>query len=184
MPVPSCLDEVAQPLVGLLDLAPLLVGAPPASGVVVEDHDIAGPDGNRVHVRTYTPEAGAAPRATLLEIHGGVFITGSIEMQHAFGVNVARSLGIKIAVVEYRLAPEHPYPAPLDDCYSALAWLAGLPSVDRYRVAIGGASAGGGLAAALALLARDRAEVSPSFQLLESKGHSASARAASWPPCP
>ena len=68
--------------------------------------------------------------------------------------------------MEYRLAPEHPYPAPLEDCYSALTWLAGLASVDARRVVIGGASAGGGLAAALALLARDRAEVAPLFQLL------------------
>lgn len=78
----------------------------------------------------------------------------------------SRRLGITVASVDYRLAPEHPYPAPLDDCYSALTWLAGLPAVARQRVAIGGASAGGGLAAALALLARDRGEVTPSFQLL------------------
>ncbi|WP_264956480.1 alpha/beta hydrolase, partial [Mycobacterium kiyosense] len=62
--------------------------------------------------------------------------------------------------------PEHPYPAPLEDCYAVLEWLAALPAVDRDRVAIGGASAGGGLAAALALLARDRGELTPAFQLL------------------
>jgi acetyl esterase/lipase len=73
---------------------------------------------------------------------------------------------IIVTMVEYRLAPEHPYPAALEDCYSALAELAGLPAVDSGRIAIGGASAGGGLAAALALLARDRAEVLPRFQLL------------------
>ena len=70
----------------------------------------------------------------------------------------SKRLGITVASVEYRLAPEHPYPAALEDCYSALTWLAGLPAVDSGRVAIGGASAGGGLAAALALLARDRGE--------------------------
>ena len=75
-------------------------------------------------------------------------------------------LGITVASVEYRLAPEHPYPIPLEDCYSALTWLAGLPSVDPGRVAIAGASAGGGLAAALALLARDRGELTPAFQVL------------------
>jgi acetyl esterase/lipase len=75
-------------------------------------------------------------------------------------------LGLTVASVDYRLAPEHPYPAPLEDCYSALAWLAALPSVNPERVAIGGASAGGGLAAALALLARDRGEITPAFQAL------------------
>jgi acetyl esterase/lipase len=79
---------------------------------------------------------------------------------------VVNTLGIAVASVQYRLAPEHPYPAAVDDCYSALTWLTGLPAVDPARVAIGEASAGGGLAAALALLARDRGEVSPALQLL------------------
>jgi acetyl esterase/lipase len=84
--------------------------------------------------------------------------------------SVQQRLGITVASVEYRLAPEHPYPAALEDCHSALTWLAGLPGVDRGRLAIGGARAGGGLAAALALLARDRGSsgqgVTPAFQLL------------------
>src|SRR6202035_385283 len=78
----------------------------------------------------------------------------------------SRELGITVAAVDYRLAPEHPYPAPLEDCYSALTWLALLPAVDRARVAISGGSAGGGLAAALALLARDRGDVPVAAQLL------------------
>jgi acetyl esterase/lipase len=68
--------------------------------------------------------------------------------------------------VDHRLAPEHPYPTPLEDCYAALLWLTRQPWVDPDRVAIGGASAGGGFAAALALLARDRGEVSPAHQML------------------
>jgi acetyl esterase/lipase len=74
--------------------------------------------------------------------------------------------GATVASVDYRLAPDHPYPAPLEDCYSALTWLSRLPSVDASRLAIGGASAGGGLAAALALLTRDRGEISLTAQLL------------------
>jgi acetyl esterase/lipase len=79
---------------------------------------------------------------------------------------VARQLGIVVGAVDYRLAPEHPFPTPLHDCHDALAWLAERHDVDPARIAIGGAGAGGGLAAALALLARDRGEVEPIFQLL------------------
>ena len=78
----------------------------------------------------------------------------------------ARTLGIVVASVEYRLAPEHPYPAALDDCTAALNWLAGQPDVDASRIAIGGASAGGGLTAALALRTRDQGKTKPVMQLL------------------
>jgi acetyl esterase/lipase len=71
-----------------------------------------------------------------------------------------------VAAVDYRLAPKHPYPTPLEDCYTALGWLAEQPGIDPSRIAIGGASAGGGLAAGLAQLARDRDGVKPAFQLL------------------
>jgi acetyl esterase/lipase len=71
-----------------------------------------------------------------------------------------------VASVEYRLAPENPYPASLDDCYTALAWLDAQPNVNASRLIIGGASAGGGLAAALALMVRDRGEFTPVLQLL------------------
>ena len=91
-------------------------------------------------------------------IHGGGYVIGTAQQDDRLCRRFSTRLGITVASVDYRLAPEHPYPAPLEDCYAALAWLAALPAVDRERVAIGGASAGGGLAAALALLARDRGE--------------------------
>jgi acetyl esterase/lipase len=78
----------------------------------------------------------------------------------------AQKLGITVGSVEYRPAPEHPFPAALDDCYAALQRLVTLPGVDPARVAIGGSSAGGGLAAALALMTRDRGEIDPALQLL------------------
>ena len=119
-----------------------------------------------VGVRLHRPAGVDQPGAALLWLHGGGYIIGTAQQDDALCRRFTRELGITVAAVDYRLAPEHPYPAPLEDCYSALTWLAGLPAVDPARVAIGGASAGGGLAAALALLAHDRGEVTPALQLL------------------
>lgn len=119
-----------------------------------------------VGVRLYRPTSIAEPAPALLWIHGGGYVLGTAQQDDVRCRRFSAKLGITVASVDYRLAPEHPYPAPLEDCYSALTWLAGLPAVDRSRIAIGGASAGAGLAAALALLARDRGEIAPAFQLL------------------
>lgn len=100
----------------------------------------------------------------LLWIHGGGFVLGSpLQDQHEC-LRYARELNVLVAAVDYRLAPKHPFPAPLDDCYAALKWLR--DEAGRELLIIAGASAGGGLAAGLSLLARDRGEVKPSFQLL------------------
>jgi acetyl esterase/lipase len=122
--------------------------------------------GSGVGVRLHRPVGVSQPAAALLWLHGGGYVLGSAQQDDALCHRFTRELGVTVASVDYRLAPEHPYPAPLEDCYSALTWLAGLPAVDPARVAIGGASAGGGLAAALALLARDRSDVTPVLQLL------------------
>ena len=122
--------------------------------------------GSGAGVRLFRPVGVPEPAPALLWIHGGGYVIGTAQQEDQVCRRFSRRLGITVASVEYRLAPEHPYPVPLEDCYSALAWLAGLPAVDRARVAIGGASAGGGLAAALALLARDRGEIPLAFQLL------------------
>ncbi len=105
----------------------------------------------------------------VLYIHGGGFFVGSIDSEHMGSAALARELGVVVVSVEYRLAPEHPYPAGLEDCYAALVWLhehADELGVDRDRVAISGSSAGGGLAAGLALLARDRGGPALCFQYL------------------
>ncbi len=117
-------------------------------------------------VRWFRPAGVTQPAPALLWIHGGGYVIGTAVQDDALCRRFSTSLGITVASVDYRLAPEHPYPAALEDCHAALTWLSGLPSVDPRRVAIGGGSAGGGLAAALALLARDRGEVTPAFQLL------------------
>jgi len=119
-----------------------------------------------VEVRLHRPAGSAAPGPALLWLHGGGYVVGDAAQDDELCRRFASELGATIASVNYRLAPEHPYPAPVEDCYSALVWLSGLPSVDPARVAIGGASAGGGLAAALALLTRDRGEIALSAQLL------------------
>lgn len=119
-----------------------------------------------VGVRLHRPPTAAGPGPALLWIHGGGYVIGHPAQDDEFCRRYARRLGATVAAVNYRLAPENPYPASLEDCYTALKWLAALPGVDRSRVAIGGGSAGGGLAAALALLARDRGEIPLAAQLL------------------
>jgi acetyl esterase/lipase len=105
-------------------------------------------DGSRLALRVHGPlHAGAC----LLWIHGGGMFLGSAHTEDAFCARLAERLGVPVVAVDYRLAPEHPHPAPLQDCYAALAWCAERSG----RVVVAGGSAGGGLAAALCLLARD-----------------------------
>ncbi|MEW6017141.1 MAG: alpha/beta hydrolase [Pseudomonadota bacterium] len=131
---------------------------------------IPGPEGApEVEVRFYRPKGleGAVP--CILHIHGGGYIAGSSADNEAVHRPLAAELGCCIASVEYRLAPETPFPGPLEDCYAALAWLhreAASLKIDPARIGVMGESAGGGLAAALALLARDRGEYALAFQHL------------------
>jgi acetyl esterase/lipase len=142
------------------------------AGLTVTDHHVPGPhDAPEVLVRLYTPEVALRDggRPALLDIHGGGFVIGSIDMEHSFAVAVARELGVAVATVEYRLAPEHPFPAGVEDCYAALTWLhanADELGLDVDRIGVGGQSAGGGLTAATVLLARDRGGPAVCFQFL------------------
>ncbi len=123
--------------------------------------------GADVSVRVHRPDtASTTVTPALLWIHGGGYVIGSARQDDPVGRGFATQLGITVAAVDYRLAPEHPYPTPLEDCYTALLWLSKQPNVDPSAIAIGGASAGGGLAAALVHLAHDRGEITPAFQLL------------------
>lgn len=117
-------------------------------------------------VRLYRPAMAASAAPALLWIHGGGYLIGNPEQDDLLCRRYVERLGVSVAAVRYRLAPENPYPIPLEDCYSVLTWLAELPGVDAERIAIGGASAGGGLTAALAFLARDRGDVKPVLQVL------------------
>jgi acetyl esterase/lipase len=107
-------------------------------------------------LRIYRPEGEVGRRPGLLYLHGGGFCMGSVEIENAGAAELAYALGAVVVSVDYRLAPEHPYPAGLEDCYASLCYLAALDGVDPARVGVHGQSAGGGLAAAVSLLARDR----------------------------
>ncbi|MGB0100914.1 MAG: alpha/beta hydrolase [Nocardioides sp.] len=117
-------------------------------------------------IRVYRPRHASSPSPALLYIHGGGLVIGSPVQDEPVLRSIADELGITVATVRYRLAPEHPYPAARDDCYAALSWLAEQPWADPARIAIGGASAGGGLAAATALHARDQQGAALCLQLL------------------
>jgi len=119
-------------------------------------------------VRVYRPATRRCDGA-LLWIHGGGLVIGRAVQDDRFCGTAARELGIVVVSVEYRKAPEHPFPAALDDCNAGWEWLqrnAVSLGISPARVAIGGQSAGGGLAAGLGLLARDRGEIPVAFQLL------------------
>jgi acetyl esterase/lipase len=122
-----------------------------------------------VPVRVYSRAEQTGPRPGLLYIHGGGFIMGSLDMVDAGVKAMVDELDIVVVSVDYRLAPEHPYPLPLEDCYTALTWLSSKADelgVDASRIGVAGESAGGGLAAGLALLARDRGGPALCFQYL------------------
>jgi acetyl esterase len=117
-------------------------------------------------VRIYRPKGATGDLPGLLYLHGGGFCLGDVAMEHPLCVQLALELQAVVVSVEYRLAPEHPYPAGLDDCYAALVHLASMDGVDPRRVAVHGQSAGGGLAAATVLKARDRGGPAVCFQSL------------------
>lgn len=140
------------------------------AGMRMSEHQVAG-DAGRPPIRVVIFERAvrSAKRPALLWMHGGGYVIGTPEQDIAFLSKLLDRLDITIVSVDYRLAPDHPFPAPLNDCHAALGWLAehaaGL-AIDPDRIAIGGQSAGGGLAAALVQRAVDAGPVVPVFQLL------------------
>ena len=137
--------------------------------VTSSDHVVVQDNSQDISVRVYRPEGHPASLPALLWIHGGGYCFGSVEGDDYSVKRMVENIGCVVVSVDYRLAPEFPFPAPLNDCYAALTWVfdnSDALKVDPSHIAIGGISAGGGLAAGLALLARDRAEVSVVFQAL------------------
>ena len=130
---------------------------PPPQDVDVRDIKIAAADGTHLTLRLYRKHNSDA-QAVLLYLHGGGMIMCNLETHDGVCRDYASATGLPVVAVDYRLAPEHPFPTPVDDCYSALLWLADNATVlglDAARIAVGGESAGGGLAAAVVLKARD-----------------------------
>jgi acetyl esterase/lipase len=128
------------------------------SDVVWEDDETLAEDGAPIPVRWYTKEGSPAGPAVLY-VHGGGMILGNVDLYDNVVAAYVSATGVPMLSVDYRLAPEYPHPAPVEDCFAGLEWLidhAAELGVDPGRIAVMGDSAGGGLAAGVALLARDR----------------------------
>jgi acetyl esterase len=133
----------------------------------VEDRTIAGPDGP-IPIRVYA-DSDDSQLPVLVWLHGGGWVFGGLDQDDSPCRRLARESGCAVVSVDYRLAPEAPFPIPLEDCYAATAFVAGHGAeigVDGTRIAVGGDSVGGNLAAAVCLLARERGGPPISFQLL------------------
>ena len=138
----------------------------------IEDRTIPGPDGNDLPIRIYWP-AGSNPTQDQLPgvvfFHGGGWVVGSIDSHDGQARKLCNTSGAAFVSVDYRLAPENPFPAGMEDCYTALLWTAengAQLGIDTSRLAVAGDSAGGNLAAVISLLARDRNGPKLAFQLL------------------
>jgi acetyl esterase/lipase len=144
-------------------LALMMATIPPAPDVLTKDFEIEGYEGSPIAVRYYykagAATAGTQPGSAVLYIHGGGMVLGSMEIYSPAVASYVDASGVPMLSVDYRLAPEHPHPVPVEDCFAALTWLHGRAAelgIDPARIAVMGDSAGGGLAAGTALLARDR----------------------------
>ncbi|HET7083570.1 MAG TPA: alpha/beta hydrolase [Rhizomicrobium sp.] len=178
--VKAFLDRAAQiPRPKVWDMAPAmarqsfagmmqLTGPTDVAVGKVESFTIPGPDG-ALRARSYSPVAAVGPLPTLIYFHGGGFIAGSLESHDGLCRLFTAEGGFKVIAVDYRLAPEHRYPAAVDDAWAATQWIeqnAAQLGVDAGRVAVGGDSAGGMLAAIVTQLAREKGGLKIAYQLL------------------
>ncbi len=142
---------------------------PPNPNVTSEDRMVPGPDGAPdIKVRIYRPTDATGTLPGIYFIHGGGMILGDIDGEDAVATQICERVDAVVVSVEYRLAPEHPYPAPVEDCYAGLVWMARNASELRFdpdRLAVYGGSAGGGLTIAISMLARDRGFPALRFQM-------------------
>src|SRR5215469_6830734 len=145
------------------------IEVPPNPNVTYEDRMVPGPEGAPdIMVRVYRPVNASGSMPGVYFIHGGGMIMGNVEGEHPVAQQLCDQAGAVVVSVEYRLAPEHPHPAPSEDCYAGLVWMARNAAelgFDPARLAVVGGSAGGGLTIAVVLLARDRGFPAVKFQM-------------------
>jgi acetyl esterase/lipase len=159
-------DDLTDPVTARKTLAGLAAAAPAPDTTGMEIEDRTVPADPEVPVRIYRPHRA---HGAIVWLHGGGFVMGDLDTEHPWAVRVAGGSGAVVVSVGYRRAPEHRFPAALDDAYGVLAWAAGHAAelgIDPGRIAVGGHAAGAGLAAAVALRARDQQGPPIRFQLL------------------
>lgn len=162
-------DYEALPVEALRQIydTPMAFGEPPAVQRITDlTMDLPG---RKLAARLYLPEGAASPAPLVLYFHGGGWVVGTLDTHDGTCRALARASGAAVLSVAYRLAPEHRYPAAADDCYAALCWArdnAARLGVDPARLAVAGDSAGGNLAGAVAIMARDRGGPALRHQLL------------------
>ncbi len=171
-PTIALTEELLGPMRDAERFAQLPVLAPLGTREAVEQtvRTAPGPEGApNITLTIYKPRGARSALGCIYHIHGGGFVGGSAAALEPLHRPASRELDCVIVSVDYRLAPEHRFPAAIEDCYAGLAWTfanADALGVDRARIGVMGESAGGGLAAALALLARDRGQYTLAFQHL------------------
>ena len=170
-PKTADLNDIAgsRALAKVLTAEALLHRPPPPSGVNFRDTSAVDSRGDHVPIRIYRRDDLPSASGALLFIHGGAFIFGDLELEHDRCLYYAANVDVVVVSVDYRLAPEFPYPAGLEDVTLALEWLvehAEELGIDPQRICVGGASAGGALAAGLVLLCRDEHGPSIAAQML------------------
>jgi acetyl esterase len=151
-----------------LPLAWLITGRP-AKAVDITETEALAADGTPLPLRVYRPKGAAGRLPVVLNFHGGAWVSGSVLQSEWWASTLAARAGVVVVSVEYRLAPEHSFPTPVEDCYDATRWVAQHAEefgVDADRLAVMGDSAGGNMAAVVAMMARDRGEPSVALQVL------------------